>query len=382
MLFKSTVALLSTVLAHVAASKGVGVDSLGHAAEETSQSENVEAWANDAATVAGRRLKKDKQEKTKDKQGNKDKGNDKDESNGKEQDDEEEDGGSEQKITPVVRTFARDGDLDWNHGSYAVSSARSGTIEIYVPDGTEVGLDCSKVIFLVTTLTNAENASLPLQIGDTIFMFLSRTDGYLPLELDHWERGAECFKSNNRQEKCLTADDCDEEDGQYCLRFRQGGQDAGTGRDLGTVLFYRHVTEDDPGCWTFELPGRTTTWATVTVVSNVVENKPIVSVKGVSCDRRKQSLFPSVYGKENDVLLLSQCFDDTAMRSDFLPPVGTDRLGWTRSYDEAGFLFGKRLDEEGPTGELITRGPGAHGCKDALLSVVVNREYVHSNLPT
>ena len=45
-----------------------------------------------------------------------------------------------------------------------------------------------------------------------------------------------------------------------------------------------------------------------------------------------------MYGKENDVLLLSQCFDDTAARGDFLPPIGTERLGWTRSFDEVCFI--------------------------------------------
>ena len=40
------------------------------------------------------------------------------------------------------------------------------------------------------------------------------------------------------------------------------------------------------------------------------------------------------YSKENDVLLLSQCFDDTALKRHFQPPEGTELLGFTNSVDE------------------------------------------------
>ena len=48
----------------------------------------------------------------------------------------------------------------------------------------------------------------------------------------------------------------------------------------------------------------------------------------------------------------------------------TDKLS---QLTKAGFLFGERLDHTGQTGKLITGGPGGSACKDALLSVVVNR---------
>ena len=195
----------------------------------------------------------------------------------------------------------------------------------------------------------------------------------MPLRIDEWKRGAECFKSNNRQDECLRASHCVERDGPYCLKFRRDGVE-GTGKDLATVLFTRKVTEDDPGCWIIDLPDRSTTWAVVTAITNVNEDKPIFRVAGRSCDREWESAFPSVYGETDHVLLLSQCFDDTAARSDFLPPDGTERLGWTNSYDEAGFLFGKLLSETGQTREQVTNGPGGPKCKDALLSVVVNRD--------
>ncbi len=165
----------------------------------------------------------------------------------------------------------------------------------------------------------------------------SRTDGVLPIRLDHWERGAECFKSNNEQDRCLRASDCIKEDGPYCQRFRDGRR-AANGQDLGTVLFYRKVTEEDPGNWKIDLPGGTTTWAIVTAITNVNEQRPIIITSGVSCDRVLVSTFPSVYGKESDVLLLSQSFDDTALESDFRPPDGTSLLGWVRSNDKVSFV--------------------------------------------
>ena len=94
------------------------------------------------------------------------------------------------------------------------------------------------------------------------------------------------------------------------------------------------MTLDDPGCWNIKLRGGTTTWAVITAIRNVNDQKPIVSASSASCDRESDSVFPSVYGEENDVLLLSQSFDDTASVSDFKPPDGTSLLGWTRSEDE------------------------------------------------
>jgi len=99
------------------------------------------------------------------------------------------------------------------------------------------------------------------------------------------------------------------------------------------------------------------------------------------------SVFPSVYGKVNDILLLSQSFDDTANYEHFLPPEGTMLLDWIKGDDEvrfcsvtmyfasnlrgsgptywtcntsrkAAFAYGTRLIRDGDTGELTTIGPG------------------------
>ena len=216
------------------------------------------------------------------------------------------------------------------------------------------------------------------EIGDMLFLFLSRTDDYLPMELDGWTTGASCYKTDNEQDNCFSVSDCIWVDGDYCNRFKGEDGYVGHGLDLATVLFYRTVIIDTPIAWNMTLRGSQPTWAIITAIPNVNAEMPInqtLGVRGTSCDRKYQSVFPSVYGKEDDILLLSQAFDDTASTTDFLAPEGTTRLGWIRSWDEAGFLYGKELRRTGYTGEHITEGLGLGNgaqCKDALLSIVVN----------
>lgn len=57
---------------------------------------------------------------------------------------------------------------------------------------------------------------------------------------------------------------------------------------------------------------------------------PIREVSGESCDKVSDSAFPSVFGTEHDVLLLSQSFDDAASMSDFRAPSGTSTIGYMR----------------------------------------------------
>ncbi len=69
-------------------------------------------------------------------------------------------------LQPEPRFFSIQEAKDWNHGTTSVTSAYDGTIKFYAPEDTEV--------------------------GDTLFLFLHRTDGYLPLRIDgDWTRGAE-----------------------------------------------------------------------------------------------------------------------------------------------------------------------------------------------
>ena len=250
--------------------------------------------------------------------------------------------------TSSMPTFDYDDPQAWNHGTYA-SSSKSGTITIEIPKHA--------------------------QVGDTLFLFISRTDAYMPINLEGWTRGASCFKKSNGQPTCFLARECVEEYGTNCLFFQQGVYgNKGDGADLGTILFHRTITVDDPTSWNIEL-GYTNRriWAIITAVTNVNQADPIRSAAGTSCDEVYESKFPSVDGEENDVLLLSQAFDDTASREDFWAPQGTFLLGRTITKDEFGILFGEELQVSGFTGNFITRGQGGSECKDALLSIVVSR---------
>ncbi len=66
----------------------------------------------------------------------------------------------------------------------------------------------------------------------------------------HGDSSSRCtqalVKSNNDQPICLLASGCVKEDGRYCLLFRGDGI-ISIGTDLGTVVFYHRVTEDNPG---------------------------------------------------------------------------------------------------------------------------------------
>ena len=147
-------------------------------------------------------------------------------------------------------------EVAWNHGATSVSSRRSGTITFKIPDTTHIGdtlflfLRCVK-FYMIISLHLLHSIFLTL-----LYFFLqSRTDGVLPLNLPGWNRGAECFKSNNRQQSCMRAVHCIERDGPYCRTFKKDGA-TGNGKDLATVVFYRHVEEDDPCEWTLNLAGK------------------------------------------------------------------------------------------------------------------------------
>ena len=163
-------------------------------------------------------------------------------------------------------------------------------------------------------------------------LFISTSGGQLPLELDQWTRGAECFKSHNKQKECFRASQCVKRDGPFCVRFGSG-----SGKDLGTVMFYHRMTKDDPGCWDVHLKGGTT-WAVVTAITNVNERDPIRDVSGESCDKSSASVFPGVHGKENDVLLMSSSFDDRVSVDRFTPPSGASFLGYVTVRADVSFI--------------------------------------------
>jgi hypothetical protein len=78
-------------------------------------------------------------------------------------------------------------------------------------------------------------------------------------------------------------------------------------------------------------------------VPNVNREQPISRVAGTSCDKKKESIFPSVYGDQGNLVLLSQSFDDTAVLGQFQPPEGTYLVDWVRDIDEVSLLLGISL---------------------------------------
>ena len=157
------------------------------------------------------------------------------------------------------------------------------------------------------------------QKDDLLFLFLSRTDDGLPVKLDGWKPVASCLKKKNSVRNCATIDECDEIFmwNDYCY----------SGADLGTVVFYRKVTDYEPSFYYMNITanyGRPA-WATLSAVKNadIVSENPIRSVSTMSCDKTNYSSFPSAYGKKDDLLLLSLAYDDKAVEQNFIPPNGT-----------------------------------------------------------
>ena len=214
------------------------------------------------------------------------------------------------------------------------------------------------------------NITRPIQSekDDLLFLFLSRTDEALPVQLNGWKPVASCLKKHNNVKSCTTIDKCG--------LFMWKGYCYG-GPDLGTVVFFRKVVDDEPSYYHMNITafyGRPA-WAILTAVKNadITSENPIRSVATSSCDLSSKSIFPSVYGKTDDVLLLSMVFDDHASIQEFGAPIGTKMESYVSGHDEAGFLYSRKLTSEGETGVRVTVGPGSEYCKDALISLVVRR---------
>ena len=186
---------------------------------------------------------------------------------------------------------------------------------------------------------------------------LHRTDDYLPLFVNGWTRGAECYKRDNGYE-CVTINDCTrwESNKNFCAYFGDRGR---AGQDLAQVVFYKKVSSSEPNSYTFNLnmdstghPG----WAILTALRGANTTSPIRDWAYRGCDNDVRSASSSVYGVKGDMLLLSQSFDDRVDSSKFLAPSGTRRFGYVSQSDEAGFLFGGIL---GTTGETGVKRPAA-----------------------
>lgn len=157
---------------------------------------------------------------------------------------------------------------DWNHGTSTAVTKKD-----------ENKPNKKRITFHIPPTT---------QVGDTLFLFLHRTEAVTPLNIDKWTRATECLKQYNEQKECFTFQDCIKQEGAYCSKFNQkldgSNKGSGTGSDLNVGVYYRHVTEEDPTCWTIELPSWRANWIIVTAIPDVNKEQPIASSMGTSCD--------------------------------------------------------------------------------------------------
>lgn len=208
------------------------------------------------------------------------------------------------------------------------------------------------------------------QAGDLLVLVLHRTDSTLPFEVSGWTRRAECYKEDNGYQ-CLNIADCTSISGSYCTRF----QNKYRGLDLAQVVFTRTASASEPSSYSFSMtregyvahPG----WAILTTLRGANTSSPVRAWANKGCDGDNDSLFPSVDGRKGDMLLLSQSFDDRVSKDTFGAPSGMSTFGYVANSDESGFLFGSILTADGATGVRRTNGPGASGCKDALVSLTI-----------
>ncbi len=222
--------------------------------------------------------------------------------------------------------------------------------------------------------SNGQNVNLAkpsnTKAGDLMVLVLHRTDSTLPYQVSGWTRRAECYKEDNGYQ-CQKISDCTSFSGDYCTRF----QNKYRGLDLAQVVFTRTASSSEPSSYSFNMtkdgydahPG----WAILTTLRGANNSSPVRDWANKGCDNDNDSLFPSVDGRKGDMLLLSQSFDDFVSKSTFTAPNGMTTFGYVGNSDETGFLYGGILTADGATGVRRTNGPGASGCKDALVSITI-----------
>ena len=148
----------------------------------------------------------------------------------------------------------------------------------------------------------------------------------------------------------------------------------GSGKDLATIVYFKEYQENEPLIFKYEMLGNKPGWGFVLAVKGVDTLNPIRGFSGTSADDDSDSIFPSVYAEQGDLLLLSMAFDDTTEKNDFLPPATTNFINFVNGDDEAGYIFSKVLTSIGETGELESIGPGGSSNKDALISLVLKKQ--------
>lgn len=235
----------------------------------------------------------------------------------------------------------------------AGSISHVGTTQVWDADGQGV------------TVAKPSNT----QTGDLLVLILHRTDDMLPFAVNGWTRRAECYKEDNGYQ-CLNVADCSSTSGGFCTRF----QSKYNGRDLAQVVFTRTAGASEPSSYAFNMNQDSTGhpgWAILSTLRGANTSSPVRAWANKGCDNDVDSLFPSVDGRKGDMLLLSQSFDDRVSKETFGAPSGMSTFGYVANSDESGFLYGSILTADGPTGVRRTNGPGASGCKDALVSFTI-----------
>ena len=215
--------------------------------------------------------------------------------------------------------------------------------------------------------------------GDLLVLFLHRTDDDLPLRVSGWTKIGECYKKNNAYH-CATENECInwETNTSFCKTFRctssSGSVSNGTGHDLAQSIFYKRVSSNEPSSYSFNLNRDSSGhagWAILTTLRGANTSSPVRDWAHRGDDQNSDSVFPSVYGSDGDMLLLSQSFDDRKSRDSFGAPGGTSLFGFINGSDETGYLFGGDLNSTGKTGDKTTTGAGGPNRKDALISLVI-----------
>jgi hypothetical protein len=233
------------------------------------------------------------------------------------------------------------------------SISHIGTTQVWDADGQGV------------TIAKPSNT----KAGDLLVLILHRTDDMLPYAVSGWTRRAECYKEDNGYQ-CLNVPDCSSSSGGFCTRF----QNKYNGRDLAQVVFTRAAGSSEPSSYAFNLNQDSTGhpgWAILSALRGANTSEPVRAWANKGCDGDADSLFPSVDGRKGDMLLLSQSFDDKVSKETFGAPSGMQTFGYVANSDESGFLYGAILTADGPTGVRRTNGPGASGCKDALVAFTI-----------
>ncbi|KAL3930605.1 MAG: hypothetical protein SGARI_004435 [Bacillariaceae sp.] len=208
----------------------------------------------------------------------------------------------------------------------------------------------------------------------------------------------------------------------YCDEFKHPGrwgeppnesEETTSGHDLAQAVFVREATQDDATGDTIvqvDMGGsssRHPSWAMLVTLRGANTTHPVRDWASTGADLSNSSVFPNVDGHANDVILLSQSFDDQVncprvnkfsttkewMQSQAIPncvgefenPEGTDMLGYiikpNEFMDATGFLWGGTLQSSVTANDSDyvwkTQGPGRGGnpggpsVKDLMVSLTI-----------